>query len=952
VKTFLEKTAQHLIDNYSDNLSDLCIVSPNKRAGLFLKQHISKLINKPIWLPEIIGTEELIEQLSDVEVIDNVEQLFELYNVYRATTKEPETFDEFSKWGKILLHDFNEIDRYLVPTSGFFKHINEARALEVWNLGEREITDFQSQYLKFWKQLGALYTSFREHLISNKLAYQGLAYRIVAEKLQENPSQFIAKKIKWEKVVFVGFNALNKAEEVLISELKKQQKCDILFDADEYYLNDKMQESGLFLRKLKKKAIFQPFNWITNKFKEEKKQINIYGIPQNIGQAKYITNILNEIDNSKNYTDTAVVLADENLLIPVLQSVPETIANINVTMGYPLKNTPTNNFFEIYFVSLVNAERFGNKGELTYHYKDLLKLFQLPFSEIVFGKENCTTIKQQIIKHNWVFINKEKLDWINDKLPTPFPQKYSVQNSLNQALKFIKKGKLHYISSKNETDKSTIELEYLFQYAKLFNQMITLTTKYPYLENSKSFYSLYKQILSSFSIELYGEPLKGLQVLGMLETRNIDFKNVILLSTNEGTLPAGKTFNSFIPFDIKKDDTYNLPTYIEKDAVYAYHFYRLIQNADNISILYNTETNEFGSGEQSRFVTQIEHELSKFDNITITKQLVTYPSLNKKTTEIEVKKTDAIVTKIKQRFANGISPSALITYINCPLDFYYKYVLGVREVEEVEETIDHSTFGTYVHDSLEILYKPFINKNITAEDLKLMLKQVSTVVTGVFSENFSDKELKSGKNLLTLNIAQNYITTFIKNEISFVEKLGEPLFINSLEEELSATIEINNNTIKLKGKSDRIDSFGNELRIIDYKTGLVKASELQLKHIDEIRDNKRNKAFQLMMYALMYSRSHNISNTQITSGIISFRTLSSGYMAFGMKKNKIIDDEVLDEFEILLIKLINEILDVNTSFKHTTDAKWCEFCEWNCNLKLNKKVKVTRCAFVKSCAIH
>lgn len=926
--TFLEKTAQHLIDNYPDNLSELCIVLPNKRAGLFLKQHLSKRIDKPIWLPEIIGTEELIEQLSDVEVIDNVEQLFELYYVYKKNTpKDPEPFDEFSKWGQILLHDFNEIDRYLVPTSGFFKHINEARALEVWNLGEREITDFQSQYLKFWKQLGSLYTSYRKHLTDKGLAYQGLAYRIVAENLQKNPTQFIAEKIKWDKVIFVGFNALNKAEEVLISELKKERKCDILFDADQYYLEDKMQESGLFLRKLKQKEVFQPFNWITNKFKEEQKEINIFGIPQNIGQAKFITNILNDIDSSKNYTDTAVVLADENLLIPVLQSVPETIANINVTMGYPLKNTPTNNFFEIYFVTLVNAERFGHNKELTYHYKDLLKLFQLPYSQIVFGKDNCNTIKERIIKHNWVFINKDKIAEINKLTENAFPLNYSVNSTLTQTIQFIEKGKQHYISSKKKEEKSTIELEYLFQYAKLFNKMLTLTTDHPYIESSKGFYSLYKQILSSFSIELYGEPLKGLQVLGMLETRNIDFKNVILLSTNEGTLPAGKTFNSFIPFDIKKDDTYNLPTHIEKDAVYAYHFYRLVQNAENITILYNTETNEFGSGEQSRFVTQIEHELSTFENIKITKKLVTYPPLNKKPIEVEVEKTAAIVTKIQQRFTNGISPSALITYINCPLDFYYKYVLGVREADEVEETIDHSTFGTFVHDSLELLYKPFVKKNITAEDLKRMLKQINEVVTKVFSEHFSPKELSFGKNLLTLNIAQNYITTFIKNEITFVDKLGKPLFINSLEEELSTTVEVNNTTIKLKGKSDRIDSFGNELRIIDYKTGLVKASELVLKHIDEIKEPNKNKAFQLMMYALMYSRSHAVDNTEITSGIISFRTLSSGYMPFGMKKSKIIDAEVLDEFESLLIQLLNEILDINTSFKHTPDAKWCEFCE-------------------------
>ena len=925
--TFLEKTAKHLVDNYSDNLSELCIVLPNKRAGLFLKQHLSKLIDKPIWLPQIIGTEELIEQLSDFEIIDNVAQLFELYEVYRQSAKEPENFDEFSKWGQILLHDFNEIDRYLVSTTSFFNHINEARALEIWNLGEREITNFQLQYLKFWEQLGSLYESFRRHLQKNKIAYQGLAYRIVSEELIENPEEYIEKKIVWDKVIFVGFNALNKAEIALISELKKQNKCATLFDADEYYMNDVMQESGLFLRDFKKKDVFQPFNWISNKFKEEKKKINIYGIPQNIGQAKFISEILNDLDNSNNYTDTAIVLADENLLIPVLQSVPETIENINVTMGYPLKNTPTNNFFEIYFNTLVNAERYGNKGELTYHYKDLLKLFQLPFSSIVFGKDNCSAVKGQIIKGNWVFINKEKIAWINKKLRIPLLFSYSVESALQQCLRYIDFAKKHYISYKSGSVRLTIELEYLFQYAKLFNQMITLTNKYSYIESSKGFYSLYKQILNSYSIELYGEPLKGLQVLGMLETRNIDFKNVILLSTNEGTLPAGKTFNSFIPYDIKKDDTYNLPTHLEKDAVYAYHFYRLLQNARSISIVYNTETSEFGSGEQSRFVTQIQHELKEFDNITINKHLVTYPSLGRNSAEIEVQKTEEILDKLKDQLINGISPSALITYINCPLDFYFKYVLGVREADEVEETIDHSTFGTYVHDSLEILYKPFVGKNITIGDLKLMLKKIHKVVVDVFSKEFSDKELKSGKNLLTLNIAQNYITTFVNREIKFVENLNESLFIISLEEGLKSKIQVNGIPVLLKGKSDRIDAYGNQIRIIDYKTGLVEKNELQLKHMDDVLNTNKSKAFQLLMYALMYSKTNRLNEAELTSGIVSFRKLSSGYMSFGINKNQVIDNEIIVEFEILLIKILKEILDVNISFKHTSDAKWCDFCE-------------------------
>ncbi len=918
--TFLQKTAQYLITTYPNNLSDICIVLPNKRAGLFLKQHLSKLIDQPIWLPQIIGTEELIEQLSEAEIIDNTTQLFELYDVYKKSIAEPETFDEFSKWGQILLHDFNEIDRYLVPTSDLFKHINEIRALEVWNLGEREITEFQSKYLKFWKQLGDLYQLYTQQLTNNHLAYQGLAYRIVAESLAKNPEHFIKEKITWDKLIFIGFNALNKAEEVLITELKKHQKCEVLFDADEYYLNDDMQESGLFLRALKKKSAFQPLNWVTNKFKTEEKQINIFGIPQNIGQAKYITNIINEISAEKNYTDTAVILADENLLIPVLQSIPEHIKNINVTMGYPLKNTPLNNFFEIYFTTLVNAERFGNKEALTYHHKDLIKLFQLPFSQLIFSKEACETIKKKITKNNWVFINKDKLAWINSQLTIPFKETYSIKEMLSQCLAFIDEGKKCFSNNEN----SKLELEYLFQFALLFNQIKTLINKYPFLENCKEFYSLYHQLLSSYSIALYGEPLKGLQVLGMLETRNIDFKNIILISTNEGTLPAGKTFNSFIPFDIKR--AYQLPTHIEKDAIYAYHFYRLIQNATNINILYNTETNEFGSGEQSRFVTQIEHELSKFPNITIKKQLVTYPTIHKKAVAFKVENSSAIIEKIKERFAKGISPSALITYITCPLDFYYKYVLGVSEVEEVEESIDYASFGTYVHKSLEILYQDFVGKNVTEKDLLVMLKKVPVTIIDVFSKDFKDKELQSGKNLLTLNVAQNYITTFIKNEIKYVSDLSEPLFIRALELELKTDLIIDGVPILLKGFADRIDSCGNQLRIIDYKTGLVEQSQLKIKHIDELLEAKKSKAFQLLMYALMYSKNNNIDNTELTSGIISFRTLSSGFMPFMNNNSATIDKTSLTDFEVLVSNLIKDIFSVENSFAHHPDAMYCEFC--------------------------
>lgn len=912
-------------------MSDVTVVLPNKRASLFLKQHLSKLIDKPIWLPYIIGTQELIEQLSDFELIDNTIQLFELYEVYAKNNKDPEPFDEFTKWGQILLHDFNEIDRYLVPTSQLFKHVNEARAIEVWNVDGQEITEFQQKYLDFWKQLGDIYQNYTNHLTTKGLAYEGLAYRKVSDEIIANPEEFIAKKIDSKHLFFAGFNAFNKAEEKIIEALKKQKKCSVIFDADTYYLEDKDQESGLFLRQWKEREHFKPFGVVNDKFKTSSKKIDILGVPQNVGQAKYLSTILANI-NPAEYTDTAVVLADENLLVPVLQSIPESIENINVTMGYPLKNTPLNNFFEIYLATYINAERYGNNDKLTYHYKDLLKLFQLPFSQIVFGTEVCDKVKRHIIKHNWVFINKDNLAWINEQLTVSLSETINITQLLKQCVQFIELGKKYYNVQKDV--KVTLELEYLFQFAKLFQQLINLTTQYPFIENPKSFYSLYRQILSSYTIELYGEPLRGLQVLGMLETRNIDFKNVILISANEGTLPAGKSFNSFIPFDIKRYAEYGLPTHIEKDAVYAYHFYRLIQNADNISILYNTQTDEFGSGEQSRFVTQIENELPIYNpEIKINKQLVVYPTKDDLAESIEVKKTSAIIAKIKDRFKDGFSPSALSTYIECPLNFYYNYVIGAKDADEVEEEIEMSSFGTFVHNALEELYQPFVGKNVTEQDLKQLLKLADETVTKAFTkEKFTLNELKRGKNLLTLNVAQNYVKTFIGNELESVKGKTNLLVIKSLEEELRAIVKVGDETIKLKGKADRIDEFDNVLRIIDYKTGKVDSSDLKVSDIELLSKSKRAKAFQVLMYALMYSKQHDLSNTTLHSGIISFRKLSEGFMPFGVgtsrqKPDSELTQELLNSFEEIVIQVIEQIFDEEVPFVHNDDAQWCGFCD-------------------------
>jgi len=935
MSSFLTKTAQYLLHNYNDELEQIAIVLPNKRAGLFLKQELSKLIDAPIWLPEIMGAEDFIETLSKTEIIDNTFQLFELFECYKQITKEPEPFEEFSKWGQILIHDFNEIDRYLIPTEPFFKHINEIRALEIWNLGEKEITELQSQYIKFWKQIGSIYKQFHTHLESKQCSYQGMAFRKVADEIATHPEKFIEENIKWKKILFIGFNALNKAEEIIITTLINQKKAEILWDADVYYLNDELQESGMFLRQFQHKEVFTPFKWISDKFNTTDKEISIIGIPQHIGQAKYIPTLLKKIDSTTNYKDTAIVLADENMLVPVMQSIPENITAVNVTMGYPLKNTTLANFFDIYFTALVNGERYGKKDKLTYHYTDLLKIVQHPFAKNVFGEITCEDISQHIIKHNWVFINNDKLQFINSLTHQLFSESIDSKTIITNCQQFITHGRnyFHQVNKNNTSDNFKLELEYLFQFSKLFNQLELLLINYPVISSIKGFYSIFKQLMNNYSIELYGEPLQGLQVMGMLETRNIDFKNVIIIGANEDILPKGKSFNSFIPYDLKK--IYALPTHQEKDAVYAYHFYRLIQNASSVSILYNTETNEFGSGEQSRFVTQIEHELSKKENISISKKLINYSTIKTELKTEVIEKTPEIINGIKMLLKKGISPSALNTYLACPLDFYYKYILQIYESEQVEETIEHTTFGSYIHKILELLYKETIGITLKVEHIEQMILNLPETAKKVFSEGFSDAELNNGKNLIIFSVAENYIKTFLTNEIDFIRNTSYPITIIALEKKmdfvLSLSLEKETLLVNLKGIADRIDFSENTTRIIDYKTGLVEPKNLAIKELNELMDSSSSsKAFQVLFYSYLYSKTITLENnnqSNLKTGIISFRKLSAGFMPFNLDKNNEISTEILYEFELILQDIFTEMLDVSIPFAHSIESNYCKFCE-------------------------
>jgi len=951
MESFLEKLVKHLNAKYPNDISNLCIVLPNRRAGIFLKTYFAKTLNKTFWAPQIIAIEDFITLLSELQPADTLTVLFELYDVVKKTDKEnAESFDEFAKWGQILLNDFNEIDRYCVNAKDLFLNLKDFKELETLSLNSDELTDFQKQYLHFFKSLASYYELFVKQLLAKKIAYQGLAYKIVEQTISEK-----IKKHKWEKVIFAGFNALNKAEEKIINRLLSENIAEMIWDIDLYYANNKNQEAGFFYRKFKNAAQFAK-QWEKctvfdeNLLSTENKKIEVIGVAKNIGQAKIAGNIVSDLNRQGfDLQHTALVLADENLLFPVLHSLPSDISDINVTMGYPLKNTPIYSYIDLIFNLHENAQKIaGNTKKYSYYHSDILKLLSHPYNTILFG-DDITYVREVInviISRNIVFASAGTIAKITANFEVTVVEKVmlffklweSPQSAIDcvaLVIEHLKNGIVEK-QQKNTDNKTSLELEYLFAFVKIVNKIKTLSFEYATaIGNIKTLRSIVNQIVRATTLPFYGEPLMGLQVMGMLETRTLDFENVILLSCNEDILPSAKTVNSFIPFEIKR--FFGLPTYGDKDAIFSYHFYRLLQRAKNIYLIHNTETNDFGNGERSRYITQMIHELPQVNNsVKISEQVITLPlDINNGSNEIIIKKSDDIVERLKSIADYGFSPSMLNKYISCPLKFYFHAIAGMREAEEVEETIGADVLGTVVHKVLETLYTPFVGKNISEADIASMAKRAEELTKEVFEKEYSKTELYFGKNLLTLKVALRFILNFLDSELKLLKSnKNSPLLIKHLEQVLETHLEIDGLKINLKGNADRVDAHGDTVRIIDYKTGVVNDNELQINEFDVLkRDSKYAKSFQLLMYAYMYQKIAATPAHKIVSGIITFRGLGKGLKTVKINKAPLLSEESLLGFETLLKGVIAEIFDTSIEFRQTEEDENCLYCSFKgiCN---------------------
>jgi len=941
---FLQRLAEEIASRHGDDPGQLCVVLPNRRAGLYLKKYLARELNRTAWSPITISVEDFITSITGLQIIDPAGLLFEFYHVHKEIHgTDAQDFEIFADWGQVLLQDFDEIDQYLVDPDKIFNFLDNVRALSVWNLGESPLTDHEKSYLEFYHSFLDYYLRLRARLTEKKVAYQGLAYRIAAENIKEFAGKFL-----WKKVFFAGLNALSLAEEKIIGYLLHEDMAEIFWDADQYYIKDKGQEAGEFIREYINKWPSDPVKWIENDFGLMKKEISVFGIPRSMGQSIKAGQIVNMLRSEEETPDrTALVLADEKLLLPVLYSLPEALGPVNVTMGYPFKYTHLYQMASLLFQMHENAEKFAEQRKTaskSFYVKDVLKILAHPYL-LLFdpadpSKEiSLDKIIESIRLKNRVFLSSGEIlkllagneSVLNNLLSRLFSVWATPLQAMDEILDIMERLRDRIIESGKDLH---VDMEYLFHFSKIIKRCRTMMETYPFIQNLKTLHKILFQLLDSSRLPFTGEPLQGLQVMGVLETRAIDFENLIVLSVNEGILPSGRTANSFIPFDIKTE--FGLPTYQQKDSVFAYHFYRMLQRARRIFLLYDTEGDQMKGGEKSRFITQLGYELKKYnpDSIFEEKLLGPRPPSTGEDKGITMIKSSVIMARLMEKADRGFSPSSLNLYIRCPLQFYFQEVLGLSEAETVEETIEAKTMGTVIHSVFQQVFQPYLGKFADPDSLLEKIKETEKYLRDAFREEYIEGDLEHGKNHLIFKASLFLINQFIKQEADDLQSLDSPsssLKILDLERsfksQVSCKVSGNEMPVNLKGKTDRIDILEGITRIIDYKTGSVNAAALKLKTWDKLTtDPKMAKAFQLLLYAYLFYRNQENPDQKIETGNITLRKISEGFMKVKLPEEMVIGQESMKIFEEMLIVLLEKILDPEIPFIQTEDAENCTYC--------------------------
>ena len=838
MESFLKLVAADLYKHTEGNLAHTAVVFPNKRAGLFFNEYLAQESESPIWSPAYVSISELFRSLSPWEVGDPVKLVCELYKIFRRETQSTETLDDFYFWGEMLISDFDDADKNKVDTDKLFSNLQDLRNIMddytfiddeqeeairqfFQNFSIERRTALKERFISLWDVLGNIYKGFRESLASQNIAYEGMMYRHVIEHLDVD-------KLPYEKYVFVGFNVLNKVEHTLFTQLKDAGKAVFYWDYDEFYMKENRQavthEAGEFIRR-NLRDFPSPLSGELFKNLSKPKEVHYIASSTENAQARYLPQwIRNNLTTPEK--ETAVVLCNEALLQPVLHSLPAEVKHVNITMGFPLSQTPVYSFL----IALLELHTHGfNFKSGRYTFQSVVTLLKHPYTRQLTGQAEL--LEKELTRNNRFYPLPGELgkDEFLTRLFTPLSGNLNLCIRLSETLQQVAGIYQANTSGTEDTDAfNQLYRESLFKAYTTINRFRTLIEEDELTVQSETFRRLLVKVLSATNIPFHGEPAIGMQVMGVLETRNLDFRHLVLLSVNEGQLPKSGGDSSFIPYNLRK--AFGMTTIEHKIAVYAYYFYRLLQRAERITLMYNTSSDGLNRGEWSRFMLQFLIEWPH----PITRQFLEAGQSPQGTSPITVEKTPDVMRRMQSLFdvrANPkakFSPSALNYYLDSPLKFYYRYVAGLSAPDEVSAEIDSATFGSIFHYAAEHIYKDLTThgKVINKEALETLLRnevKLQDYVDTAFKKLFfnvpqNEKPEYNGVQLINSAVIARYLKQLLQNDLRYA-----PFTFIASEMEVDEPIDIQTpkGVIKSRigGIIDRMDSKDGTLRIVDYKTG-------------------------------------------------------------------------------------------------------------------------------------
>jgi hypothetical protein len=956
---FLENIARSLYTEYGNTLNHHCLVFPNRRAGLYFMKYLASRIQKPVWLPAIYTVNELFRSFSSFQTCSGELLLFELYKVYINLKKSAESFDDFYFWGDMILDDFDDIDKYLVNADQLFRNVLDIKNIDqqfggltgsqaeivkrFWvNFNPEKPTREKTEFIGIWSILNDLYRRFRDSLSAKNLAYEGMLFRDIAENRSED--FYVASE--WEKVHFIGFNALNECEKRIMKNFLKAGKARFYWDYDNSYIReDKLNSAGYFMREnLKIFGNDMPSDWNYDTLlcsASSSVRRRVIEASSDVAQVKLIPALVSQLPDltAESAHHTAVVLADENLLMPVLTSLPETLGDINITMGYPLKHTLVYSLIRHLMDLQRNATvtlsgiRFGHKEVISVLRHTLI-------AEFLNGSDK--NIIDEITSSNQITVSSDRFA-ASPSLKMVF---YRPASSLQLSQYF--KGILSLLAGLKGTESVknsdptvaiSIRNEFIYRIILSINRLETIISSGEVSFSTETYMRILDKMLRIQSVPFSGEPLSGIQIMGILETRALDFRNLVILSVNEGILPSVSAGSSFIPYSLR--EAFGLPSINHQESIYAYHFYRLLQRAENVTFLFNSNSEGLRNGEMSRFLLQMKYDpVLKPEFMSLHFEVKSHLSVGEK-----LKRSDEHIRLLNSRFLDDegkriLSPSAINTWLNCRMKFYYRYVSGLVEPVTVSKDIDPGMLGEILHDVMKNLYTPWINKLLTAEALDKIeqdKQMIETEIINIINSKFSgtaDREVE-GNELIIRKVLYTYVRNILSADKSFA-----PLMILHLEAgfDFPLTLEGENTgrIIRAGGKIDRVDIANGIVRIVDYKTG---SAADRINSVGDLFRDDSNKDNDAWLQILLYCEAYLANNPEVKlrPSVYKVKRLSGDpendklRIRTGPKTDIEIDDyqSVREDFIQNLKETVAAIFSTDAEFSMTTDIRGkCSYCPY------------------------